>query len=190
VINGATAPEVVRLLTAGSRYPVDSSNLAGLGEVTDLSLSPDGVWIALVAGQKLYLSTVAYADDPDAPNPSEGNAAGTIATLTPPVLLRSELTVSQAIWSDSQNILVTASDTTSTYRTVWRIGMDGRQRTSLTTRGILADVDAIAATGALPTLISSGGRIYQQQGDDTTGQWVSVNPDGPPATGTWPLYPA
>jgi hypothetical protein len=187
VINGATAPEVVRL--AGSRYPVDSSALAGIGEITDLALSPDGVRVAVVAGQKLYLSTVVYADDPGTSGATE-SAQGVTATLTSPVQLRSELIVSRAIWSDSRNILITAVDVTSTYRTVWRIGMDGRVRTLQPTRGILADVDAVAATGALPTLISFGGRIYQLQGDESSGVWVSANPAGGPPAGSSPFYPA
>lgn len=188
VINGGTAPEVVRLLTAGSRYPVDSANLAGIGAVTGAALSPDGVRLALVAGGKLHLSSVVYAVDPDVA--TGDNQGSTTATLTTPVMLRSELMVSRVVWADSQNMLVAGADPNSTYRTVWRIGLDGRQRSLLATRGILADVDALAATAGLPTLISSGGRILRLEGDDASGEWITANPEGNNAFGTWPIYPS
>ena len=190
VVNGATsAPEVLRLLTAGSRYPVDSASLAGIGAITGLALSPDGARVAVVAGSRLYQSTVTYVDDPGTATPSSNGGNG-VATLGAPQLMRSELTVTGVIWSDSQNMLVTATDPASTYRSVWRIGLDARQRSALTTRGIGADVDAVAATGALPTLISSGGQILQLKGDDSNGEWVSANPDGGQLPGSWPIYPA
>lgn len=188
VINGDSSPEVVRLLTDGSRYPVDSSSLAGLGPVTGLALSPDGARVAVVAGQSLYLASVIYTDD--AETSGDATAAPGVATLGVPVRLRNDLTVSSVIWSNSLNLLVAAADQASTYRAVWRVGLDGRQRAALTTRGIVADVDAVSTTGALPTLISSGGQILQLKGDDSSGEWVTANPDGGSAAGRWPLYPS
>ena len=188
VINAATAPEVVRLLIDGSRYPVDSSSLAGIGTVTGLALSPDGARVALVADGGLYLASVVYSDDTAASGAS-GTSSG-VATLGTPVKLRNDLTVRTVIWANSLNLLVAASDPASTYRTVWRVGLDGRQRSSLSTRGIVADVDAVGATGALPTLISSGGVILQLRGDDSSGEWITADPDGGTAPGRWPLYPS
>ncbi|WP_111767550.1 LpqB family beta-propeller domain-containing protein [Nakamurella deserti] len=188
VINGATSPEVVRLLTDGSRYPVDSSSLAGLGPVTGLALSSDGARVAVVADGGLYLASVIYADDATAGGDSGGGSG--VATVGVPVRLRNDLTVRTVLWSNSLNLLVAASDPASTYRAVWRIGVDGRQRSALSTRGIVADVDAVGATGALPTLISSGGVILQLRGDDSSGDWVPVDPEGATAVGRWPLYPA
>ncbi len=190
VLNGDTAPEVVRLLTSGSRYPVGSASLAAIRKITSLALSPDGVRVLLVADSRLYLATVTYADEPNSAAPGAGSAIGAVATLGVPVPVRPELLVRRAIWSDSQNILAAAADPSSTYRAVWRIGLDGRQRSLLTTRGIVADVDGIAAGSGLPLLISSGGRILQLKGDDSNGEWVSAKPTGEPAFGSWPVYPS
>ncbi len=191
VINGGTKPEVVRLLTSGSRYPVDSAALAGIGAITEFQLSPDGVRVALVADGKLYLSTVVYTGDDGDTVPGNGVGVGAGATLTAPQQIRSELTVGPVVWFDSQNLLLAGSDTTSVYRTVWRVGLDGRQRTPLSGRGILADVDSVASSPTQPTLISFGGRIYQVDGDDTSGDWVSAAPSGePPPAGSWPFYPS
>ncbi|MEO5833421.1 MAG: LpqB family beta-propeller domain-containing protein [Nakamurella sp.] len=187
VINGANNPEVVRLLTDGSRYPVDSSSLAGLGAVTGLALSPDGARVAVIADTSLYLASVIYTDDTH----TTGDAAASgVATLGVPVRLRNDLAVRAVVWSNSLDLLVAASDQASTYRAVWRVGLDGRQRAPFTTRGIVADVDAVSTTGALPTLISSGGQILQLRGDDGGGEWVTANPDGGSAAGRWPLYPS
>lgn len=188
VINGATNPEVVRLLTDGSRYPVDSSSLAGLGALNGLALSPDGARVAVVAGTDLYLASVVYSDDTSAGG--DATTAPAVATLGVPVRLRNDLAVRSVIWSNSLNLLVAAADQASTYRAVWRVGLDGRQRAALTTRGIVADVDAVSTTGALPTLISSGGQILQLKGDDSSGEWVTADPDGGTAAGRWPLYPS
>jgi Lipoprotein LpqB beta-propeller domain/Sporulation and spore germination len=173
-------PEVVRMLTAGTRYPVDASALAGLSPVTALALSPDGTRAALVAGQQLYLSMISYSADPT------GGNAGATANLSAPLLVRNDLEASQVVWADSQNMLVAGSDASSTYRSVWRVGLDGRQRSALTVRGIVADVDAVASTGGLPVLISFGARIYELRGDDTFGDWVPAGA----TEGSWPVYPS
>lgn len=191
VVNAATSPEVVRLLTDGSRFPVDSSSLAGLGTVTGLALSPDGARVAVVADSGLYMASVIYSGDVgDTGTAGDAGGASGVAALGVPVRLRNDLAVRTVIWSNSLNLLVAASDPSSTYRTVWRVGLDGRQRAALSTRGIVADVDAVSATGALPTLISSGGVVLQLRGDDSTGEWVTADPDGGTAPGRWPLYPS
>jgi len=69
VQNGTTPkPEIYQVSTSGeaSRERVGSSSLVGLGPVTALALSPDGVRIAVVAGDKLYLGVIAPAptDEP------------------------------------------------------------------------------------------------------------------------------
>ena len=56
VQNGATKPEVYRVSASGSpsRERVDSDEFTGKGPVTALALSPDGVRVAVVAGERLY----------------------------------------------------------------------------------------------------------------------------------------
>jgi hypothetical protein len=189
VINAASSPEVVRLLTdGGSRYPVDSASLAGLGAISGLALSPDGARVAVIADGALYLASVIISDG--TATGGDSGATSDVATLGVPVRLRNDLTVRTVIWSDSQTLLVAASDPASTYRAVWRVGLDGRARSALSTRGIVADVDAVSATGALPTLVSSGGVILQLRGEDSSGEWVTADPDGGTAVGRWPLYPS
>ena len=92
VQNGATKPEVYRISASGnpSRDRVGSDALAGKGPVTALALSPDGVRIAIVAGERLYLGVVAPvpADAPAAtattgPVPSPDPAADTTAAPEP-----------------------------------------------------------------------------------------------------------
>ena len=60
VQNGATKPEVYRVSTTGnpSRERVRVRRTRRQGPVTALALSPDGVRVAIVAGERLYLGVV------------------------------------------------------------------------------------------------------------------------------------
>ena len=68
VQNGAVKPEVYQISATvsaaerPSRLQVAAPGLAGKGPVTALQISPDGVRVAVVAGQKLYLGAVSYSD--------------------------------------------------------------------------------------------------------------------------------
>jgi len=187
-VTGGDVVEVVRLLTAGGRYSVDSSSLAGLGVVADLAVSPDGVHVAIVASNRIYLVAAVYTPGSEAAATGPGSTAA-LATLTTPALLRNDLVVGRVVWEDSQNLLLAAQDTSSTYRSVWRIGLDGRQRAALSGRGIVADTDTMAATPSLPLLISSGGQILELDGDDSSGEWIPVQVGGETLSGPWPFYP-
>ena len=130
-------PEVVRLLTAGGRYSVDSSSLAGLGAVADLAISPDGVHVAIVAEQRIYLVAAVYTPGSEAAAPDRQH--GCAGDADHPGSAAQRPVVGRVVWEDSQNLLLAAQDTNNTYRSVWRIGLDGRQRSALSSRGIVAD---------------------------------------------------
>ncbi len=61
VQNGAKKPQVIAITTGGNpaRSVVQADGLVGLGEVTQLVLSPDGTRVAVVANSRLYLGVVA-----------------------------------------------------------------------------------------------------------------------------------
>ena len=87
VQNGATQPEVYQVtITSGaptwSRVPVPG--LAGLGPVTALTLSPDGVRVAVVAGGALYLGVISpTTDTPEDPSSASSSAPASGASGGP-----------------------------------------------------------------------------------------------------------
>lgn len=206
VQNGATQPEVYQV-SVSSGTPtwsrVAAPGLGGLGAVTALVLSPDGVRVALVAGGALYVGVVVAAPetavDPASGEPpvTPGGAADAdhhgiqLSALT---VLRPDLTdVGPVTWEDSANLLVGAKTSGSTHRTVFQVSVDGQSVDAVTTSQVLGDVfgdvEAIASSSSdLPMLISFGGRVWQLQNGRFTGQWVP--PDGRNwMPGTMPFYP-
>lgn len=214
VQNGAEQPEVYQV-TIGSGSPtwsrVAAPGLAGIGPVTALALSPDGVRVAIVAGGTLFIGVISAS--PDASEGSSGSAGTTGAAgsgggsgsgasgtehhglqITGLSVLRPDLTdVGPVTWEDSTTLLVGAKVTGSSHRTVFEVSVDGQSEDAITTSqvfgDVFGDVEAIASSNSdLPLLISFGGRIWQLQGGRLTGQWVP--PDGRNwMTGTMPFYP-
>jgi hypothetical protein len=201
VQNGATQPEVYQVSVASGTPTwsrVAAPELAKLGPVTALELSPDGVRVAVVADGRLYLGVVVSAPDGgDQPADSGSKAvAGDRHGLMIDGLheLRADLSdVGPVAWADSANLLVGAKTASSAHRTVFRVSVDGQSVDPVTTSQIygdvFSDVEAIASSNSgLPMLISFNGRIWQLQGSLTSGQWVP--PDGRNwMTGTMPFYP-
>jgi hypothetical protein len=201
VQNGATQPEVYQVSVASGTPTwsrVAAPELAKLGPVTALELSPDGVRVAVVADGRLYLGVVVSAPDGgDQPADSGSKAvAGDRHGLMIDGLheLRADLSdVGPVVWADSANLLVGAKTASSAHRTVFRVSVDGQSVDPVTTSQIygdvFSDVEAIASSNSgLPMLISFNGRIWQLQGSLTSGQWVP--PDGRNwMTGTMPFYP-
>lgn len=199
VQNGATQPEVYQVsISAGTPTwsRVSAPQLAGIGPVTALALSPDGVRVALVAGGTLYLGAIGSSPEPAA-DPVAGGAED--ADRHGPQLinlrvLRADLTdVGPVTWDDSTSLLVGAKVAGSRHRTVFEVSIDGQSADPVTTSQVLGDVfgdvEAIASAGPdQPILISFGGRIWQLQGSKVTGRWMP--PDGRNwMTGTMPFYP-
>ncbi len=205
VQNGATKPEVYRVSATGnsSRDRVGSDALTGKGAVTALALSPDGVRVAIVAGERLYLGVVAPAPDeaPAAtattgaePTPDPGADATSALNqlvITNLTLLRPDLLHAGPVtFANSREIMVAASTAPNTYRSVWDVSIDGFESRKITDQGVFGDIDGLAVAVGEPMLITFGGRVWQLQGNQTDGQWTSPLPDQPFLNGSSPFYPS
>ncbi len=203
VQNGATKPEVYRVSATGksSRDRVGSDAINGKGAVTALALSPDGVRVAIVAGERLYLGVVAPAPN-EAPSSSaaagaappdqgaDATSAQTQLVITNLVLLRPDLLhVGPVTFANSREIMVAASTSPNTYRSVWDVSIDGFESRKITDQGVFGDIDGLAIAVGEPMLITFGGRVWELQGTQTDGQWTSPLPDQPFLNGSSPFYP-
>ncbi|MET0863437.1 MAG: LpqB family beta-propeller domain-containing protein [Nakamurella sp.] len=201
VQNGATKPEVYRLSTTGnpSRERVASDELAGKGPVTALALSPDGVRVAVVANERLYVGVLTPVEDtsgappttvPTDPSADPGTGQDPLAiknlTLVRPDLLH----VGPVTFANSRELMVAATATPNTYRSLWDVSIDGFESRKITDRGIFGDIDGLAVAVGEPTLITFGGRVWELEGTQTDGQWQSPLPDQPFLNGSSPFYPS
>jgi hypothetical protein len=203
VQNGASKPEVYRVSTTGnpSRERVASDEFAGKGPVTALALSPDGVRVAVVANERLYIGVLTPVEDSSGPptatsvaptdpatEPGTGQAPLAIENL---IQLRPDLLhVGPVTFANSRELMVAASSTPNTYRSLWDVSIDGFESRKITDRGIFGDIDGLAVAAGEPTLITFGGRVWELEGTQTDGQWQSPLPDQPFLNGSSPFYPS
>jgi len=203
VQNGATKPEVYRVSTTGnpSRERVASDEFAGKGPVTALALSPDGVRVAVVANERLYLGVLTPFEDTSGPPPATAGAptdpAADAATGQAPLAIKSLtlvrpdlLHVGPVTFANSRELMVAASSTPNTYRSLWDVSIDGFESRKITDRGIFGDIDGLAVAAGEPTLITFGGRVWELEGTQTDGQWQSPLPNQPFLNGSSPFYPS
>ena len=197
VQNGGSKPEVYRVSSSGSpsRERVNSAQLVGKGTVTALALSPDGVRVAIVAGERLYLGVLTRTPVGEA-TPPGGDPAGATAAQTPLEIsqltpLRPDLVhVGPVAFNNSRELVVAASTTPNTYRSLWDVTIDGFESRKITDRGIFGDIDGLAVAAGEPMLITFGGRIWQLVGSQNDGQWQSPLQNEPFLNGSSPFYPS
>jgi hypothetical protein len=205
VQNGATKPEVYRVSATGnpSRERVGSDELAGKGPVTALALSPDGVRVAVVAGERLYLGVVtpalvdagSTATNSATPAPSDPAADGgseqAPLEITHLTMLRPDLVhVGPVAFANSREVLVASSTTPNTYRSLWDVSIDGFDSRKISDQGKFGDIDGLAVAAGEPLLITFGGRVWELEGSQADGQWRSPLADPPFLNGSSPFYPS
>ncbi len=186
VQNGAKKPQVIAITTGGNpaRSVVQSDGLAGLGEVTQLVLSPDGARVAVVAAGRLYVGVVAV---------TAADSAGTVADAAGPKIenlteIAPSLTNVGPVTFDGADLLLVGANSGSGLRVLYKVGVDGRQVERTTDDGFFGDVQAVTVAPGEPVLMSYGSRIYQLEGDWQSGRWITPL-DQPFLQGTAPFYP-
>ncbi len=219
VQNGAAKnPEIYQISTsrtsstvngsgAASRAKVGSAQLTGKGAVTALVLSPDGVRVAIVAGQKLYLGAIAPVStaqtDSTSPATADTPAALTVINLQQ---LQGALTDVGPVAFQSSNDLMVVSNNLPGYRSIKELKIDGSNLTQATTNAQYSDVTSMAvstvdstAEAATPddptsdTTITAAavyvtvgqqgapGPILKLQGTLADGEWVKADDTNPTA---------
>ena len=169
--------EVIRVPPGATAQAVNSRDLADLGTVERLQLSPDGVRAALVVdtdlGSALYLGTVERGDE-NAP------------VLRDFRLVNPALTdVLDVAWQDSATLLVLADDSEETV-VPWEVGVDGWGLTEVSTSGLFeAPTTVGAAPNREPLVSDADGTIWRLVGS----QWGTLVPGQAPVPGTEPFYP-
>jgi len=226
VQNGASKnPEVYQISTSltspgttgtgtASRAKVGVTQLAGKGAVTALTLSPDGVRVAIVAGGKLYVGAIAAPANTATtratpPATSETPEALTLINLQE---LRGELdSVGPVAFRSASQILIVSKNPSLSYRSIVDMPIDGSDAKAVTSQDLTADVQgmAVSKVGSDPSSTagvgadapdSYPGRIYvsvgladrvgtilELQGSLSAGRWATVDPAL--STGMNPFFP-
>lgn len=199
VQNGGTSnPEIYQVSISGSgdsdpsRAKIGSKSLDGLGAITDVELSPDGVRVVVVVAGRLYVGAVAPVeqDAPPTGSPSagEGRVAASIVNLHE---LRADLQdVGAVAFQGSMELAVASRDGLLT-RTVRQVMIDGSDRRPVSSSGLSAgDVNAVAVSGE-DMYVQVNSRILVFTGTPSDGVWV--NPPkvttGAELAGSEPFFP-
>lgn len=202
VQNGADKPEVYQISATvsaaetPSRLQVAAPTLAGKGPVTALQISPDGVRVAVVAGQKLYLGAVSYSDQSATGDTSTSNPAEkSTAMLTNLTQVGTSLTdVWTVVFSTSTELLVAAKAPGAAIRTVFRESIDGSDQRQVTPTDLNNDVEGIAVSPSGPETgmyLDFGQRVYLLTGSVSDGRWITPTiTTASVLSGTAPFYPS
>lgn len=160
VQNGSTNPEIYRVSTnpsatataIASRAKVTAGQLGGLGPVTGLTLSPDGVRVAIVAGGHLYLGAIAVPVAQAKAGSTNATAPDTPDSLTVINLeeVRGELDdVGPVAFASANELLVVAKNPSvqyGGYRSITDLNVDGYDATQVTTTQLPGDIQAMAVS--------------------------------------------
>ncbi|MDQ2845646.1 MAG: LpqB family beta-propeller domain-containing protein [Actinomycetota bacterium] len=194
VQDGATNPKVLQLTTSTptGRQVVDVPGLTGQGPVTALALSPDGVRVAIVAGHRLYVGVI-VSQPPDSGGSSTtppGSGGGSPTTsITGLVQIDPSLTnVGPIAFSSADGLLVGAKVASAVFVTLHQVSIDGSVDSPLTDTNITGDVTDIAV-GNGQILVGFDGRVWKLDGSQSTGAWVSPDPQSLVVEGSTPFLP-
>ena len=215
VQNGATKPAIYQIsvaLSAGetaSRVSVQVDLSQAKGTVQALQVSPDGVRVAMIINNLLYLGAVQNADRedsgggdatptsgvptaPSTPVPSTTKSTAVIKNLHRVGLSLSD--VAAVTFSSSIELMVAAKTANSGIRTVTRLRIDSSDSPAVTADQLTNDVTAIAVHPDGPTAgmyIGFGNRVYQLSGTVSDGRWITPSvTTAPVLEGTGPFYPS
>ncbi|MEU2347481.1 LpqB family beta-propeller domain-containing protein [Modestobacter sp. NPDC049651] len=170
--------EVVRVPAGGPAQTVTAPTLAGLGRVTQLQLSPDGVRVAVViesggSGGQLFVGSVVRDD--------ESVSVRDLRAVTP--TLRHTVDVA---WRNAGTLLLLAGDPSDQRTVPYSVDVDGWDLSGVTTAGLPpGDPTSLAAAPTREPLVSAGGTMWQLQG----GTWTTLVRGAEPLPGTDPFYP-
>ncbi len=90
--------------------------------------------------------------------------------ITNLTLLRPDLLhVGPVTFANSREMMVAASTTPNTYRSLWDVSIDGFESRKITDQGIFGDIDGLAVAAGEPMLITFGGRVWELEGTRPTG---------------------
>lgn len=186
VVNGDSRPQIKRITTGDqlARQDVSAPGLAGKGAVTALTLSPDGVRVAVVAGGVLYMGVIQQQKSAD-------GGAPTLSVVRLTELDPDLDDVGPVVFRSSTQLLVGAkagSGPGVRTRTPQAVSIDGRPGIPVTDVGIIDDVTALAIGGDV-TLTAFGGQVRRLTGAATTGRWDPPESDSPQLDGSGPFIP-
>jgi hypothetical protein len=111
--------------------------------------------------------------------------------ITHLTMLRSDLLhVGPVAFANSRELMVAASTTPNSYRSLWDVSIDGSDSRKITDQGKFGDIDGLAVAPGEPLLITFGGRVWELEGSQADGQWRSPLADPPFLNGSSPFYPS
>ncbi|MDQ6656777.1 MAG: LpqB family beta-propeller domain-containing protein [Actinomycetota bacterium] len=194
VQDGATNPKVLQLTTStpAGRQVVGTPELAGKGPVTALALSPDGVRVAIVAGHRLYVGVIVSQHPASGGSattqPGSGGGAPTTSITGLVQIDPSLINVGPIAFSSADGLLVGAKVASAVFVTLHQVSIDGSVDSPLTDLNITGDVTDIAV-GNGQTLVAFDGRVWKLDGTQSTGEWVSPDPQSLVVEGSSPFLP-
>jgi hypothetical protein len=149
--------------------PVNYTELAPFGKITELRLSRDGVRVAVVAGGKLYIGAVARG----------GNNDVTISGVKPVPEL------ADVVGVDWLNQSIVMAATNSPTGPVWRVPVDGVEAERFSTTNLTLPLTSITAAASRTVIVSDAVGLWAANEAGQIWQPYVVNP-GPAAR---PFYP-
>lgn len=152
--------------------PVDSSELANDGPITDLRLSRDGTRVAVIAGGHLYVGAVVTTEQ------------GSVAIKQVTELQADTITNATSVdWLDQSDDLVVG--TSQDRMPVARVTVDGLKLEQYALANLTAPVTAVTGAPNRPVIVADATGLWQTS--DTTEVWQPQNHSA--GANTIPFYP-